>query len=85
MTENTSTASVPASAPTASEPATAVPSGSVASAEAAAALDSRNRLVLTLLLIPNVYMWVAPSDEKFEEAQHKHDAPSDQRELAPSH
>jgi hypothetical protein len=22
-------------------------------------------LVLTLLLIPNVYMWVSPSDEKF--------------------
>jgi len=27
-------------------------------------------LVLTLLLIPNVYMWVAPSDEKFREAAH---------------
>jgi HAE1 family hydrophobic/amphiphilic exporter-1 len=44
-------------------------------------------LVLTLLLIPNVYMWVAPSDEKFEEARHKHDAPPvDGRtpELAPT-
>ncbi|HTU69661.1 MAG TPA: efflux RND transporter permease subunit [Candidatus Baltobacteraceae bacterium] len=27
-------------------------------------------LVLTLLLIPNVYMWVAPSDERFREAWH---------------
>ena len=40
-------------------------------------------LVLTLLLIPNVYMWVAPSDEKFEEDQHKHDAPKP--ELEPAH
>lgn len=27
-------------------------------------------LVLTLLLIPNVYMWVAPSDERFRESAH---------------
>jgi HAE1 family hydrophobic/amphiphilic exporter-1 len=27
-------------------------------------------LVLTLLLIPNVYMWVSPSDEKFRREFH---------------
>ena len=27
-------------------------------------------LILTLLLIPNVYMWVAPSDEKFAQIMH---------------
>jgi hydrophobic/amphiphilic exporter-1 (mainly G- bacteria), HAE1 family len=47
-------------------------------------------LVLTLVLIPNVYMWVAPSDEKFDEEQHKHDAPPEDGshappELAPAH
>ncbi|HEY5349040.1 MAG TPA: efflux RND transporter permease subunit, partial [Candidatus Lustribacter sp.] len=45
-------------------------------------------LVLTLLLIPNAYMWVAPSDEKYDEARHKHDTPADEPrtpELVPSH
>src|SRR6185312_13909080 len=59
MTENTSTASVPAasvpaaSVPTASVPTETVPaaSGSVTSTATTAALDSRNRLVLTLLLV----------------------------------
>jgi DHA2 family lincomycin resistance protein-like MFS transporter len=49
MTENTSTASVPAaSVPTETVPAA---SGSVTSTATTAALDSRNRLVLTLLLV----------------------------------
>jgi HAE1 family hydrophobic/amphiphilic exporter-1 len=45
-------------------------------------------LILTLVLIPNVYMWVAPSDEKFQEEQRKHEENKEQRqqrELAPSH
>lgn len=40
-------------------------------------------LVLTLLLIPNVYMWVAPSDESYEEARHKHDIPPGGKQPAP--
>ncbi len=45
-------------------------------------------LVLTLLLIPNVYMWVAPSDEKYDEARHQHDPPANEPrapELVSSH
>ena len=45
-------------------------------------------LVLTLLLIPNVYMWVAPSDEKFDREFHLKQQGKDQPqqpELAPSH
>lgn len=49
-------------------------------------------LILTLLLIPNVYMWVAPSDERFREtgaykAHHDGTAGGDGHEpaLAPGH
>ncbi len=41
-------------------------------------------LVLTLLLIPNVYMWVAPSDEVFRHGEHL-DEQSAAPELAPAH
>jgi HAE1 family hydrophobic/amphiphilic exporter-1 len=34
-------------------------------------------LVLTLLLIPNIYLWVAPSDERFYENGRTGDAPAD--------
>jgi hydrophobic/amphiphilic exporter-1 (mainly G- bacteria), HAE1 family len=40
-------------------------------------------LVLTLLLIPNVYMWVAPSDEKFRQSAHL-DEKTPTPELAPT-
>ncbi|MGC2129766.1 MAG: efflux RND transporter permease subunit [Candidatus Aquilonibacter sp.] len=41
-------------------------------------------LVLTLLLIPNVYMWVAPSDEVFRHSEHLDEQPG-APELAPAH
>ncbi|MGB6063029.1 MAG: efflux RND transporter permease subunit, partial [Candidatus Aquilonibacter sp.] len=41
-------------------------------------------LVLTLLLIPNVYMWVAPSDEVFRHGEHLDEQPG-APELAPAH
>ena len=40
-------------------------------------------LVLTLLLIPNIYMWVAPSDEKFRETAHL-DGEKGEPELEPA-
>jgi hydrophobic/amphiphilic exporter-1 (mainly G- bacteria), HAE1 family len=46
-------------------------------------------LVLTLLLIPNVYMWVSPSDEKFRRefhlAQQKSNGKTSEPELTPAH
>ncbi|MGB6060340.1 MAG: hypothetical protein WBG27_01460, partial [Candidatus Aquilonibacter sp.] len=46
-------------------------------------------LVLTLLLIPNVYMWVSPSDEKFRRefhlAQQKNNGKTGEVELTPAH
>ena len=61
------------------------------------ALEPRHRghrrrlssLVLTLLLIPNVYMWVAPSDERFRRefhlAQQKNNGKTGAAELTPAH
>ena len=46
-------------------------------------------LVLTLLLIPNVYMWVSPSDEKFRRefhlAQQKNNGKTGEAALTPAH
>jgi hydrophobic/amphiphilic exporter-1 (mainly G- bacteria), HAE1 family len=42
-------------------------------------------LVLTLLLIPNVYMWVSPSDERFRREEHMDGKAAPSPELAPTH
>jgi hydrophobic/amphiphilic exporter-1 (mainly G- bacteria), HAE1 family len=41
-------------------------------------------LVLTLLLIPNVYMWVSPSDERFRREEHMVGGGAPEPELAPA-